>query len=103
LKRALFQMDAHDHFASPMPGRHRIKNLSTPIKHANASRSTHLVSGEGKEITAHFAHIDWQMAHALSRVHQCKRADSMRLRAEFTHWIDCAEGVRDVGKSKQFY
>src|SRR5206468_1155373 len=44
-KRALFERDAHDHFAAAMPWWHRIEDLSAPIEHANSSRSTHLVSG----------------------------------------------------------
>ena len=70
LKRALFERDAYDHFASALPRRHRIEKLRASVKHADASRSTHFVSGERKEIAAQFLHIERHVPDALRRVHQ---------------------------------
>src|SRR5258708_24975182 len=49
LERALVESDAHDHFAATVPRRHGIENVSTPIEHADAGRTTHLVSGKRQE------------------------------------------------------
>ena len=91
LERALFQSDAYNHLAAAVPRRQRIENLSAPIEDADPSRSTHLMSGEREEITAHFAHIDWHMPGALRRVHQCEGPYCPCFRAKFGDWINCAE------------
>src|SRR5213592_1762680 len=93
LERALVESNAYDHFAAPVPRRHGIEDLSAPIEYADASRTTHLVSGKRQEITVQFAHIDREMAGALCSIHQRKRAHRVRFLAEFSDWIDCAQGI----------
>src|SRR5262245_60631893 len=46
LECAVFERDAYDHLATAVPRRHRIQKLRAPVKHADASRCTHFVSGE---------------------------------------------------------
>src|SRR6185369_2812050 len=58
LKRALFERDAYDHFASAVPRRHRIQKLRASVKDADPSRCTHFVSRKRKKIAAQFLHID---------------------------------------------
>src|SRR2546426_11426230 len=58
LECAFFQGHADDHLAAAMPRRHRIENFGAPVERSDASRSTHLVSGESQEITAQLLHID---------------------------------------------
>src|SRR5205823_10247433 len=87
LERALFQSDAHDHFTATVPRWHRIENRRAPVKRADPSRSTHLVSGERKEIAAQFAHIDRHVSRALRGVHERERAHRMRLLAKFRDGI----------------
>src|SRR5262249_33583605 len=45
LKRALLKSDAHNHFATAVIRRYRIKNLRSSVQHADPCRSTHFVSG----------------------------------------------------------
>src|SRR5258707_7211773 len=91
LKCAFFQGDAHDHFAAAVPGRHRIKNLFPRVQRSNTSRATHLVSGEGHEIAAHFPHINRQMSDALCRIHECECADGVRFLTQLSYRINCAQ------------
>ena len=93
LKCALFERDAYDHFASAVPRRHGIQKLRASVKHANASRSAHLVSGERKEIAAQFLHIERHVADALRRVDQRQRAHSASFGAKLGDWINCAERI----------
>src|SRR6266581_6377691 len=93
LERALVESNAHDHFAAPVPRRHGIEDLSAPIEYADSSWSTHLVSGKRQEITAQFAHIEWQMPDALRSVHERECAHCARLFAKLGDWIDCAERI----------
>src|SRR5438552_4075210 len=90
---AFFQSNANDHLAATVPWRNGIENLSAPIERTDAGWPTHFVSGEGEEIAAQLAHVDWQMSRALGRVHQRKRADDPRFLAEFSDWIDCPERI----------
>ena len=73
-----------------MPWRDRIENLGPPVKRPDTGWPAHFVSGECEEITAQFAHIDWQMSHTLGRVHQRERADGPRFLAKLSDWIDRA-------------
>src|SRR5438874_10579124 len=43
------------------------------------------------------------MSGALGGIHKRERADCMSFLGEFSDWIDCAERVRDMRESKQFY
>src|SRR5206468_2577993 len=93
LERALVESDAHDHFATTVPRRHGIEELSAPMEYTDASRPTHLVSGKCQEITAQFAHIEWHVADALRRVDQRQRAHSASFGAKLGDWINCAERI----------
>src|SRR5215831_5890165 len=57
LECALFERDADDHFASALPRRHGIQNLRASVKHTDASRSTHFVSGTRHEIAPQLLNI----------------------------------------------
>ena len=92
-KRSFFQGHAYDHFTATMPWRHRIENLRSSVKRADASRATHLVSGKRQKIAAQLAHINRHMSHALRCVHQRECAHSVRFRAEVDHRINCAQRV----------
>src|SRR5207248_11413201 len=89
-ERASFQSDTDNHFATAVPRRHRVENLTASVERPHASRSTHFVTRESQEIAAQLSHIDWYMPHALRRIHQRKRADSARFLTKLGHWIDCA-------------
>src|ERR1041385_7516687 len=65
LKRALFQRNAHDHFAAAVPRRDCIENFSASIEHADSSRTTHFVSGKRKQIAAQLSHIKRHASRAL--------------------------------------
>src|SRR5215216_4308340 len=65
LECALFQRDAYDHFASALPWRHGIQNLSASVKHTDASWGTHLVPGERKKIAAQLLHIERHVSGTL--------------------------------------
>src|SRR5437867_4939935 len=93
LERAFVESDAHYHFAATVPRRHGIEDLSAPIQHADAGRTTHLVSGKCQEIAVQFAHIEWQMSDALRSVHESECAHCPRPPAKLGGWIDCAERI----------
>src|SRR5690242_17698494 len=57
LKSALFQGNAHDHFAAAVPGWRCVENFGASTEHADSSRTTHFVSGKGKQIAAQFSHV----------------------------------------------
>src|SRR5262249_35470568 len=90
---AFFQRDAHNHFTTPVPGRHGIQKLGASVKHADASRSTHLVSRERQEIAAQLLYIERHVSDALRRVDQRERAHSARFGAKLGDWINCAERI----------
>src|SRR4051794_4686010 len=76
LKGALFERDAYDHFAAALPRRHGIQKTRASVKHANASRCTHFVSGECKEIAGQLLYIERYVSRTLGRVNQRQRAHS---------------------------
>src|SRR5215472_8582708 len=93
LECALFERDAHNHFASAMPWRDGIQKLRASVKHADTSWCTHLVSGEHKEVAAQFLYIDRNVSGTLRRIDQRQRANSASFGAKLGDWINCAERV----------
>src|SRR5262249_15926957 len=86
---ALFVRDPKDQRAAAVPGRDRIQKLRATVKHADAGRSTHLVSRERKEIAAQLLDIKRHVANALCRVDQRQRAHSASFGAKVGDWINC--------------
>src|SRR5262249_43920755 len=93
LECALFESDAYNHFASAVPRRHRIQKLRASVKHTDASRCAHFVSGECKKITAKLAHIERHVAGTLRRVDHRYRAHSTSFGAKIRDWINCAQRI----------
>ena len=90
-ERALFQRHTDDHLTATVVWRHGIENFGATIEGPDASRATHLVSGESREIAAPFLDIDGHMARALGGVHQRDRAETPRLLTKFSDRIDRAQ------------
>ena len=103
LECALLQSNADDHLAAAVPRWHRLENLGATVKHADAGRRTHFVTGEGEEIATHLLHIDRQMPGALRRIDEGQGADGARLPAKLGYRIDRAERIRDMGESEQLH
>src|SRR5262245_42186379 len=93
LERALFECDAHDHLATAVPRRDGIQKLRAPVKHTNASRSTHLVSRKRQKIAAQFLYIERYVTGTLRSVDQRHRAHSASFGAKFGDWINRAERI----------
>src|SRR5216684_4365476 len=98
LECALFERDTYDHFASAVPGWHRIQNLRAPIERTDASWSAHLMSGKRKEIAVKLLHIERHVPTALRSVHECEYACCARFRTKLRDRVDCTQRVGDVSK-----
>src|SRR5262245_9845601 len=94
LVRALLWREAYDSFACALRRRRGIQKLSASVKHADASRSTHFVSGKCKEIAAQLLHIDRHVSGTLRCIDQRHRAYRASSSAKFGYGINCAQRVR---------
>ena len=64
-----------NHLTTTLIGRQLLQPLLLAIQHANASRSVHLMSAEGKEVAVHRLNIHLEVGCTLSTIHQHR--DSM--------------------------